>query len=58
MKDLHQYVDPSILPAEYGGKMPTWPCDDIVQRVLDKEQYFNYNRKFGYQKKDSQKLSG
>lgn len=48
MKDLHQYVDPSILPGEYGGRMPAWGCEDIAQRVLDKEDYFNYNRKFGY----------
>lgn len=57
MTVLHQYVDPSILPKEYGGNMPTWSCDDIVKRVLDKEQYFNYNRKFGYQVKESRKLS-
>lgn len=55
MKDLHQYVDPSILPEEYGGHL-TWNSDEIVKRVLDKEEYFNYNRKFGYQVKDSQTI--
>lgn len=58
MEDLHKYVDPCILPIEYGGNRPTWPCDEIVKRVVDNEQYFNYNRKFGYPKKDSQKFTG
>jgi len=47
MTELHQYIDPSILPQEYGGDLPPLNCDDILEKILGQEQ-FN-NRKFGYQ---------
>ncbi|XP_054714805.1 retinaldehyde-binding protein 1-like [Uloborus diversus] len=52
MKVLHQFFDPAILPVEFGGVQPPSDCEEIVEKVLKKEQYFNYNRKFGYQPKD------
>ncbi|XP_035233715.1 retinaldehyde-binding protein 1-like [Stegodyphus dumicola] len=56
MKELHQFVDPSILPIEYGGVMPPSDCQEMAQMVLDKEQYFNFNRKFGFPAKENHKV--
>ncbi|CAL1275145.1 unnamed protein product [Larinioides sclopetarius] len=48
MEELHEYFDPSILPKEYGGTLPNSLTKEIVKRVLDKEQYFKLNSKFGF----------
>ncbi|XP_054715227.1 alpha-tocopherol transfer protein-like [Uloborus diversus] len=48
MSDLHQFLDPAILPQEYGGKLPSCDSDKTAQLVLDREEYFKYIRQFGY----------
>lgn len=48
INQLHQYIDPAILPAEYNGTMAVPETQEVAKGVLDKESYFNYNRKFGY----------
>ncbi|GFR05344.1 alpha-tocopherol transfer protein-like [Trichonephila clavata] len=46
MTELHKFIDPCILPVEYGGKFVE--SKEIAQRVFDKEQAVKYNSKFGF----------
>ncbi|GBM91353.1 Clavesin-1, partial [Araneus ventricosus] len=48
MSVLHQYLEPAILPTEYGGVITTPENVEMAPRVLDQEQYVKYNLKFGY----------
>ncbi|GIY60291.1 clavesin-1 [Caerostris darwini] len=48
MSVLHQYLDPSILPVEYGGPITAPEDKGIAQKIIDKEHIVKYNNKFGY----------
>ncbi|XP_055945263.1 alpha-tocopherol transfer protein-like [Argiope bruennichi] len=48
MTVLHQFLEPAILPTEYGGIITTPENVEMAQRVLDQEQYVKFNLKFGF----------
>ncbi|KAG8193258.1 hypothetical protein JTE90_027002 [Oedothorax gibbosus] len=50
INEMHKYLDPAILPPEYNGTMTIPETQQVTQGLLDKEGYFNYNSKFGYNK--------
>ncbi|XP_054715014.1 alpha-tocopherol transfer protein-like [Uloborus diversus] len=57
MKDLHQFLDPAILPQEYGGKLPSRDYQKFVQLVRDREDYTNYVRQFGFVKTEETEVT-
>ncbi|XP_054715092.1 clavesin-2-like [Uloborus diversus] len=38
LTELHAIVDPAILPVEWGGVQPNLDCNDLVDKLLDKER--------------------
>ncbi|GFT08525.1 clavesin-1 [Nephila pilipes] len=48
LEELHQHLDRSVLPKEYGGTLSIPDTKEIAQRILDNEQYINLNLKFGF----------
>ncbi|XP_054714911.1 alpha-tocopherol transfer protein-like isoform X2 [Uloborus diversus] len=50
MNELHQFLDPAILPQEYGGKLPSLDFHKFSRIVHDREEYINYIRQFDFTK--------
>ena len=46
MQELHQHVNPAILPKQFGGSLEDSECN-ITQQVLENLPYLKYERSFG-----------
>lgn len=53
MTELYQYVNPSILPKDYGGSLDEDRCN-TAQFILDNLPYLEYERSFGFTKSCAQ----
>ncbi|GIX86104.1 clavesin-1 [Caerostris darwini] len=48
IEQLHEHLDQSILPKEYGGTLEIPDTKEIAQRIKDKEKDILLNNKFGF----------
>ncbi|XP_023213637.1 clavesin-2-like [Centruroides sculpturatus] len=44
--ELHKEIDPKYLPAELGGKLPSFDTSEFNQRLRDNEELFIENEKY------------
>lgn len=49
MSALHEYIDPSILPMEFGGKQPAMSIDWFTGELYKRHDEFVKNSYFGYE---------
>lgn len=48
MTALHKYIHPSVLPQEYGGELPPSDCTEIVDKLLESDEEWKKDMKYGF----------